>query len=160
EADAFVILSWVKTFSSDAVLTSSLLYHYNRANLDGGADDFPVSTTDHRSSSYEGGQENLRLHFERNDLRVGVMGFAQQDRHTFDVLFNEGSSPNVHQALRPSGSLIAAYLQDTFEVTDWAKLTAGIRQTHFAGAIVENATNPRVGVTFRIPRLNWVLRAF
>ena len=57
EADAFTILSWVHTFSSQPVLTSSLFYHYNRADYDGDPEDFPISTTYQRSSSYYGGQE-------------------------------------------------------------------------------------------------------
>ncbi len=160
EADAFAILSWVRTFSADAVLTSSLLYHYNRANLDSAATDYPSSTTDHRSSNYAGGQESLRLHFDRNDLLIGLFGFAQQDNHTFDVLFNDGSNPAVHQALHPSGGLVAAYFQETFRATQRLTLTAGVRQTRFEGILTENATSPRVGATFRIPGLDWILRAF
>jgi len=153
EADAFAILSWIKTFSPDAVLTSSLLYHYNRANLDSSAADFPTSTTDHRSSSYLGGQEMLRLHFGRSDVQIGLFGFSQQDRHTFDL-------PGVHETLQPTGSLIAAYFQETFRATERLTLTAGVRQTHFDGILSENATSPRVGATFRVPGLDWVLRAF
>jgi len=36
----------------------------------------------------------------------------------------------------------------------------GVRQTHFSGSIVENATSPRVGIAVQIPRLNWVFRGF
>src|SRR6185437_1182548 len=61
EADTFAVLSWVHTFDPQAVLTSSLLYHYNRADYDGGRGDYPLSTTDLRSSTYEGAQEDLRL---------------------------------------------------------------------------------------------------
>jgi hypothetical protein len=160
EADAFAIFSWVKTFSADAVLTSSLLYHYNRANLDGAASDFPISTTDHRSSSYVGGQETLRVHFGRSDLQAGLFGFSQQDRHTFDLLFNDASNAPVHEALTPSGGLVAAYVQETFHATQRVTLTAGVRETHFEGIVTENAASPRVGATYRVPGLEWVLRAF
>jgi TonB dependent receptor-like, beta-barrel/Carboxypeptidase regulatory-like domain/TonB-dependent Receptor Plug Domain len=160
EADAFAILSWIRTFSPDAVLTSSLLYHYNRANLDAASTDYPISTTDRRSSDYVGGQETLRLHFDRSDLLIGVFGFSQQDHHTFEVLFNDGSNPDVHEALNPSGGLVAAYLQETFRATQRLTLTAGVRQTHFDGILTENATSPRVGATYRVPGLDWILRAF
>ena len=160
EADAYTIASWIKTFSADAVLTSSLLYHYNRANLDGASSDYPISTTDHRSSSYVGGQETFRWHFGRSDLLVGLYGFNQQDHHTFDVLFNDGSNPAVHEALSPSGALVATYLQETFRATERLTLTAGVRQTHFNGTITENATSPRIGATYRVPWLGWTLRAF
>jgi outer membrane receptor protein involved in Fe transport len=36
----------------------------------------------------------------------------------------------------------------------------GIRQTHYSAEVVENASSPRVGASLRIPKLNWVFRAF
>jgi TonB dependent receptor-like, beta-barrel/Carboxypeptidase regulatory-like domain/TonB-dependent Receptor Plug Domain len=160
EADAFAILSWVRTLSAQAVLTSSLFYHYNRANLDGAPQDFPISTTDHRSSSYLGGQESLRFSAKRNEVKMGITGFSQHDDSLFGVIFNDGSNPSVNQKLSLSGSLVAAYVQDTLKATQWLTLTGGVRQTHFSGAINENATSPRIGLSVQIPRLNWVLRAF
>jgi hypothetical protein len=160
EADAFAIGSWVRKFSDDTVLTSSLLYHYNRADLDGAPDDFPISTTDQRASSYLGGQEVLRAHWGSNDVQVGVLGFSQHDSEFFDVLFNDGSAVPVSQRVNPSGELVAAYVEDTARVTQWLTVMAGVRQTHFAGSLVENATSPRAGVTVLLPRLGWMLRGF
>jgi hypothetical protein len=160
EADTFAVLSWVHTFSSAAVLTSSLLYHYNRADYDGGAGDYPLSTTDRRSSAYEGAQQDLRLTFSRNHLDVGVFGFAQQDREFFNLLFNDGSAPPLAAAIQPSGGLASAYAQDTFEAAHWLSLSAGVRQTHFQGNVTENATDPRLGISLILPRLDWVLTAF
>jgi len=160
EADAFTILSWARALGSSAVLTSSLFYHYNRADLDGDPHDFPISATDRRSSSYAGGQENLHVRTDHNDLRIGLVGFAQQDHHDFNVLFNDGSAAALDQALHPTGSLVAGYIQDTFRAGRWVSLQAGVRQTHFQGILTENATSPRVGMTVRVPQLGWVLRAF
>ena len=39
-------------------------------------------------------------------------------------------------------------------------MNAGLRQTHFSGNVIENATSPRVGASLRIPKLNWVFRGF
>jgi hypothetical protein len=160
EADAFTILSWVHTFSGQLTLTSSVFYHYNRADLDGATDDFPVSTSLRHSSTYYGGQESLRLQSGRNTLQAGLLGFGQDDDQFFNVLFNDASNAPVLQTLRPSGNLEAAYLQDTYRLTSWLTLSAGARQTHFAGLVVENATDPRLGLTLKIPRLGWVLRCF
>lgn len=160
EADAFAILSWVRTFNPNLVLTSSLFYHYNRADLDAAADDSPISTTDQRSSTYAGGQESLRIHLTRNDIQVGLSGFAQHDNHFLDVDFNDNSNPPFAQALNPNGSLVAAYVEDTLKITSRWDITAGVRETRFSGGITENATSPRIGTTFVIPRLNWILRAF
>ena len=167
EADTFAVLSWEHTFTSDAVLTSSLLYHYNRANYDGGPNDSPISTTDHHSSTYEGGQEDLRLHFGRRDhLDIGLFGFAQQDQELFHLLFNASTTPGalppppVNESNSPTGGLVAAWVQDTFQPAHWLSLSAGLRQTHFQGQVTENASDPRVGVSVVLPRLNWVLSAF
>ncbi|EQD51957.1 colicin I receptor, partial [mine drainage metagenome] len=64
EADNFAMLSWVHTFTHDIVLTSSLMYHFERAAYDGGAQDYPIITHFHHTSQYEGGEENLRMHFD------------------------------------------------------------------------------------------------
>jgi hypothetical protein len=164
ETDSFAILSWVRKLSRDAVLTTSLFYHQNRADLDGAAGDLPTSTTDQRSSTYLGGQETLRLHWSRHDLQIGLTGFGQRDDEAFDVLFNDGtdspgSSP-VNQRLKPSGTLVAAYIEDNFRVTDWLQLAGGVRQTHFAADLTENATSPRLGVTIKLAPLDWLLRGF
>jgi TonB dependent receptor/Carboxypeptidase regulatory-like domain/TonB-dependent Receptor Plug Domain len=164
ETDSFAILSWVRKLSSDAALTTSLFYHQNRADLDSAADDFPTSTTDQRSSTYLGGQETLRLHWSRHDLQIGVTGFGQRDDEAFNVLFNDNSdSPGispVNQRLRPTGALVAAYIEDNFRVTDWLQFSGGVRQTHFDADLTENATSPRLGVTIKLARLEWLLRGF
>jgi len=160
EADTFAVLSWVHTLEPTAVLTSSLLYHYNSADYDGSPDDYPISTTDQRSSTYEGAQEDLRWGLDRNHLDVGVFGFAQQDDESFRVLFNDGSAPTIAAAIQPSGALVAAYLQDTLQAAHWLSLSAGVRQTHFHGNVTENAADPRLGLTITLPRLGWVLTAF
>jgi hypothetical protein len=161
EADDFAVLSWVHTLASHAVLTSSLLYHYNRANYDGGPNDFPLSTSDHRASSYEGGQEELRMPLGHNHLDVGVFGFDQQDRENFLLRFNNGTSPvPLAETTNSTGSLVAAWVQDTYQPARWLSLSAGVRQTSFHGHISEHATDPRLGASVVLPHLNWVLSAF
>ena len=177
ETDAFGILSWVRSLgagklsstgepadassaSARGTLTTALFYHLNRVDLDGGAGDFPISTTDRHTSNYFGGQESLRFGWSRNLLEAGLYGFAQWDEQRFGLLFNDGSSPPVQQTSSPSGSLVAAYLQDSFRASEWLTLSAGIRLTHFSGEVVENATDPRLGATVLLPGLGWVLRGF
>jgi len=161
EADNFALLSWTHTFSNDAVLTSSLLYHFERADYDGDASDYPTVTTYHHSSQYEGAEENLRMNFSSNHLDVGLFGFAQQDQAAFNLAFTDGSSPTLQELESPTGGLIAAWVQDTFEATHWLNLSAGVRQSHFqSSSITENTTDPRLGATVLLPRLNWVLSAF
>jgi outer membrane cobalamin receptor len=160
ETDAFAIFSWVRKLSADASLTSSLFFHQNQANLEGAPNDSPISTTDERSSTYVGGQEMLRVHISRNDIQAGITGFSQHDKETFNVLFNDGSDAAVRQTLSPTGSLVAAYIEDTFTATDWLSFAGGVRQTHFAGAVTEDATSPRLGATVKLPGVPWILRGF
>jgi hypothetical protein len=160
EADNFAVLSWAHTFTNNAVLTSSLLYHFDRADYDGGAGDYPTITTYHHSSQYEGAKEQLKWNISRNHVDVGVFGFAQQDQADFDLAFTDSSSPTLRELESPTGELITAWLQDTFEAAHWLNLSAGVRQSHFQGSFTENSTDPRLGVTVQLPRLDWVLSAF
>jgi len=160
EADNFALLSWAHTFADTAVLTSSLMYHFERADYDGGAGDYPIVTTFRHSSQYEGAEENLRVGASRNHLDVGVYGFAQQDRADFNLVSSDGSSPPIAELESPTGSLVDAWIQDTYALTHWLSLSAGVRQSHFQGVVTENATDPRYGASVTLPRLNWVLTAF
>lgn len=164
ETDSFAILSWVRTLNSDAVLTTSLFAHFNAADLDAAPNDFPISTTDQRSSTYIGGQETLRLHVTQNDIQIGALGFSQHDTDVFNVLFNDQSNPTgdsmVYARSSPTGSLEAVYVEDTYKPTSWLSVMGGVRQTHFSGGIDEDATSPRLGATVRLPGVNWLLRGF
>jgi len=160
EADNFALLSWTHTFANEAVLTSSLFYHFERGDYDGGGADYPTITTYHHSSQYEGAKENLRMGLSRNHLDVGILGFAQQDQADFNLAFTNNSSPPLNESQRPTGWLLAAWVQDTFEAAHWLNLSAGVRQTYFQGSVTENATDPRLGATVLLPRLNWVLSGF
>jgi hypothetical protein len=158
EGDAFVNFSWVHTFNSKTLLTVSPFYHYNAANYDSSASDFPSATTDHRTSTYAGGQASLSANVARNNLQLGVYSFYQQDSELFG--FNDHTASSFIDREHPSGSLAAFFLDDKFKPAPWLTLSAGIRPTHFSGAVCENAISPRFGVAVNVPRLNWTLRAF
>jgi hypothetical protein len=161
ESDAFVTLSWARTFSPGLVLTVSPFYHFNSANYASNPSDTPTAATQDRSSKYEGGQATLAYVKNRNNARAGIYGFSQQDSQLFGLLFNDGSGiPPLRDIENISGGLVALYAEDQFRVTSLLTVNAGIRQTHFSGSVVENATSPRFGAAFRIPKLNWVFRGF
>lgn len=161
EGDAFLTFSWVRTFSPGLVLTVSPFYHFNSADYLSNPDDTPTATTQNRSSKYEGGQATLAYIQGRNNARAGLYGFAQQDAQQFGLLFNDGSgTPSLRDTENLSGSLTALYAEDQFRATSWLTLNAGIRQTHFSGSVVENATTPRFGAALRVPKLKWVFRGF
>jgi len=171
ENDSFVTLTWVRTFTPGLVFTVSPFFHFNSANYLSSPLDLPSSTTQKRSSKYEGGQATIAWVEKRNNLRAGLYAFAQQDSQLFSLIFNcptpptpscpEASDSNLTPTqVNPLGSLTALYVEDQFKVTSWLMLNGGLRQTHFSGSVVENATSPRVGASLRIPKLNWVFRGF
>lgn len=163
ERDGFVLFSWVRTFSPGLFLTVSPFYHYNYVGYESSPHDLPSSATERLSSYYEGGQANITWAQRRNNLRAGVFGYAEQTNQLFGSICNApGECQNVNPpaTVSPNGGLAALYLQDQFRPTSWLSLEAGFRQTHFSGGVLENASDPRVGASVRVPKLNWVFRAF
>ena len=160
ERDAVASLSWVHTFRPGLLLTVSPFYHYNSANYDGDPNDVPISTTQHRSSQYGGAQLALTQVTAKHNASVGAYGFGQRDDESVNLIANDGSGLSLGQEKVTTGHLEALYLEDQYKALSWLTLTAGVRLTHFTGAISENAATPRLGGAIRIPRLNWVLRGF
>src|SRR4029453_8800293 len=120
-------------------LTVSPFYHYNRAAFDGGSND-PIATTDHRTSQYVGAQAVLAVSRGLHTVRTGAYGFYQHD----DVLFGlrSADATSLTQADTPTGHVEAAFLDDQYAASDWLTINAGVRLTHFSGAISENAVDP------------------
>jgi len=160
ENDAFAAFSWVHTFNPGLLLTVSPFFHFNRADFESNTGDFPTATTDDHSSKYEGGQATLAYVKGRNNARAGIYGFGQQDDQLFGAIFNDLSNPDFRERENVDGSLLALFAEEQFRAFSWLTLNAGIRQTHFSGGVVENASSPRFGVAARVPRLNWVFRGF
>ena len=160
ESDAIVNFSWVHTFNSRLLLTFSPFFHYNRANYDSSPNDTPAVTTQHRGSTYGGGQASFSANVAKNNLQVGLYSFYQRDNEFFGVTFNDGSSSPVIDTEHPSGNLVAFFLNDKFQVTPWLTLIAGMRPTRFSGGVTETAISPRFGAVLTVPHLNWTFRAF
>jgi outer membrane receptor for ferrienterochelin and colicin len=158
ESDAIANFSWVHTFNSKLLLTVSPFFHRNAADYDSALTD-PVATTEHRSSTYGGGQVSFGANVAKNNLQVGLYSFYQQDNELFGVLNNSSGTPFT-DAEHPTGSLEAFFVDDKFKPMPWLTLTAGMRPTHFSGGVSENAISPRFGVALNLPRLHWTFRAF
>jgi hypothetical protein len=171
EPDGYLTFSWVHTFNPNLLMTVSPFYHYNQASYNGSPNDVPVITNVDQTANYAGLQASLDTTLvKNNDAQVGVYGFAQHQSNLFSNVFTDcGTSC---ENFGPSsgavtGGLAEAFVSDRFRVTSWLTLIAGLRQSHFTSpsvgtqpGVVENATDPRLGVAIRVPRLNWVFRAF
>jgi hypothetical protein len=155
-----VNFSWVHTFNSRMLLTVSPFYHYNAADYGSSPEDFPIATTQNRSSTYAGGQVSFSANTARNNLQAGLYSFYQRDNETFGAVFNNGQGKPFSVPEHPSGSLAAFFIDDKFKPVSWLTLSAGMRPTHFSGQGSETAISPRFGIALNIPRLNWTFRAF
>jgi len=174
EPDGYVTFSWIHTFNPNLILTVSPFYHYNKASYDASPNDVPVITDVQQTANYGGLQATVGATVWKNNIQVGVYGFAQHESNFFNNIFtictppNNPSCQNVPASQAAvTGGLAEAFFSDTFKVTSWLTLIAGLRQSHFDSPsvggqpeIVENATDPRVGVAIRVPRLGWVFRGF
>lgn len=160
ERDAVVNLSWAHTFAPGVLLTVSPFYHFNRANYDGDPNDAPISTTQHLDSQYGGAQATISALTRKHNAVAGVYGFGQHEDDFVGLLANDGSGQSVRQTNAETGQLESFFLEDQYKPLSWLTLVGGARLTHFGGAISENAADPRLGGSIRIPHLHWVLRAF
>ncbi|MGB7283492.1 MAG: TonB-dependent receptor [Candidatus Acidiferrum sp.] len=160
ERDGYVTFSWVHTFNTNMLLTVSPFYHYNSADYQGGPNDFPVISTMDQAANYGGLQATLNANFWRNNVEAGVYGFGQHQYNFFENQFTDGSQNYSASSIGVTGGLASVFINDKFKATSWLTLMAGVRQSHFTADVVENATDPRYGVAVRVPRLNWVFRAF
>ncbi|HCC57910.1 MAG TPA: TonB-dependent receptor [Solibacterales bacterium] len=160
ERDRLASFSWVHTLQPGLLLTVSPFYHYNRAHYDGDPKDVPVSTAQHRGSTYVGAQIAVSQVTAKHNATFGVYGFGQHDDEAVDLIANDGSGVSLAQNKTASGHVETLFLEDQYKALPWLTLTAGVRLTHFNGALSENAASPRLGGAIRIPRVHWVLRGF
>ena len=158
--DGLAALTWLHTFNPSTVLQVSPFFHRNAADYRPNPADTPVASTSNRTSNYAGAQASITTEFHRNTLQAGLYSFGQHDGYLYGATFNDASSPNFTIPDSASGGVVEAYVSDNFKLTPYLTLIAGLRQTHFQGSFSENYTAPRIGAALRIPRLDWVFRAF
>jgi hypothetical protein len=167
ETDGYVAFSWVRTFNANVLMTVSPFYHYSTADYAASPNDTPTVTNADQTANYGGLQASVNANVWKNDIQAGVYGFAQNQNNYFDNFFKSCPplSPSQCPNFGPSsaavtGGLEETFISDKFKATSWLTLIAGVRQSHFTADIVENAVDPRFGVAVKIPRVNWVFRAF
>ncbi len=166
ETDALAAFSWLHTFNPSTVLQLSPFYHHNQANYEPNPADTPVATTSDRASDYAGAQASITTELARNTVQAGLYSFGQHDSYLFGAIFNDGSGTAPFSLPdSASGGVVEEYVSDNFKAASWLTLIAGLRQTHFQSSssqaqFIENETDPRFGAAVRVPKINWVFRAF
>jgi len=160
EPDGYLTFSWIHTFSPNTLVTVSPFYHYNGADYHGGADDYPVISTVTQTANYGGLQATLSTNFKNNEFQAGIYGFGQHQYNYFLNQFTNGNQNFPPSSIAVNGGDAAVFFNDKFKVTPWLTLIAGLRETQFHASVSEDAADPRLGATIRIPHLNWTFRGF
>ncbi|HLI63343.1 MAG TPA: TonB-dependent receptor [Terriglobales bacterium] len=160
EPDGYAIVSWIHTFNPTTLLTLSPFYHYNAANYQGGANDYPVISTVNQAANYAGLQAVLNKSVRKNDLEAGVYGFFQHQHNYFNNQYTNGTPNFPASAISVNGGIAEQFISDRFHPAKWLTIIAGLRATEFRSSIAENQADPRIGAAIRIPRIHWVLRGF
>ncbi len=165
ETDGYLAATWVHTLTptraaSEPLLQFSPFFHYNRADYAPGANDLPNASTAVQRGDYEGVQGSIGAVIARNTLKAGVYGYGQQEGDLFGATFPNDSAQNFSQPENVAGGVEELYIEDNYRPVRWLTLIGGERQSHFAGAIAENAVYPRIGAALQLPWLHWVLRGF
>ena len=93
-------------------------------------------------------------------MKVGFYGFFERDNNFFGLRSTDDPEFNLDQRVKTNGHTEAFFVGDQYRPTEWMSITGGVRFTHFKGGLSENAVDPRIGATLRLPRVNWVLHGF
>ena len=161
ERDAFVIANWVRTLSPKALFTIAPYYHFNQANYDSPATDFPVATTWHQTSNYTGAQGDIHADVGPNSFSGGFYSFYQAEDDLFGTVVNDGSAPSQpNTTANANAGLVEFYVADHLRIGRYITLLGGERFSIYRSLLDESATYPRIGATVEIPRLHWILRGF
>lgn len=160
ETDGYATLTWAHNFNAATLLQVSPFYHFNSAQYEPKPIDLPTATTSGQTGNYGGVQSSITATLGKHALSGGLYGYGQHENDVFGVVFNDGSFDNFSQRQVAGGGVQESFFGDTYRVTPWITLIGGMRQTHFQGDVTEDAFYPRLGATARIPKLNWVFRAF
>lgn len=158
ERDTYVITSWMHTFSSNLATTVSPFYHFNSSEYVGSAADAPVIPYQQRGSNYVGLHSTVTFAKGEHDVRGGVLALGQRDVQQFSI--RDGTAQTVASQQRLWGDQVALFAEDQWRVAPWMMLNGGLRFTRFAGGVSETATDPRVGLSLRVPKVGMWLRAF
>ncbi len=159
ERDELVGFRWTHSFSDGILFSLSPYFHFNSAHYIGGPQDTPLILDDNGRSEYVGARSVLQAQKKRHNVRVGLEIWGQHDNTFFGLTANPGGNVLNQQQTHWANS-DAVFLEDQYKATSWLTLDLGLRLTHYSGLLNENAADPRVGGSIRIPRLHWVLHGY
>jgi outer membrane receptor protein involved in Fe transport len=162
ERDDLIGFHWTHTFSEGVALTVSPYYHFNSAHYTGGPQDTPFILDDNNRSHYYGARSVLQVDKHRNSVHLGLEVWGQHGNTFFGLTENPASEP-LNRAVLNQQEVHGAnsetlFLEDQYKASSWLTLDLGLRVTHYGGLNQENAADPRVGASIRIPGSHWISR--
>lgn len=159
EGDSLAGFHWTHSFNDAVTFTLAPYYHFNGAHYLGGPNDSPFVLNDYSRSNYFGGRSVLQAQKKKHNARFGIEAWGQRDNSFFGLAANPGSTV-LNQTEKHSARSTSLFVEDQYKVAPWLTLDLGVRFTHYAGLLSENAADPRAGAAIRIPRLNWTLHGY
>jgi hypothetical protein len=166
ERDHFQNLRWIRSLSSETVLTVSGYHHFNKLEVGGRADDpiLPLAG-DNRRADYYGIETSLAKHFGRHLFKVGNAVFLTTLRDDFSVIPNPAnpfaaSTSAVYSRVPATSWQESVYVQDQFNATERLSLNFGGRLDVFSAAyklrtapkltLREAFFGPRAGASYKL----------
>ncbi len=159
EQDYLAGFHWTHSFEDGVTFTLAPYYHFNSAHYVGGPNDTPFVLNDNSRSNYFGGRSVVQVQKKKHNARAGIEAWGQHDNTFFGLAANPGGNV-LNQVERHWASSTALFIEDQYKATSWLTFDLGIRLTHYAGLLNENAADPRLGAAIRIPRLNWTVHGY
>ncbi len=159
ERDYLAGFGWTHTLSEGVLFSVTPYLHYNSARYLGGPADTPFVLEDHDRSYYLGVRALVQAQKKEHNARAGFEVWGQRDDAFFGLTANPGMR-TLAQGEQHWANSDALFLEDQYKATPWLTLDVGLRLTHYAGLVNENAADPRLGGAIRIPRLHWILRGY
>lgn len=150
---------WTHSMADGLTFTLSPYYHFNAAHYIGGANDVPFVLNDNARSSYFGARSDFEVRKKDHNAHIGIEAWGQHDNVFFGLTANPGGGV-LNQAETHWASSTAVFLEDRYTAASWLTFDFGVRLTHYSGLRTENAADPRLGASVRIPRLKWVLHGY
>lgn len=178
-SDLSVWASHLRTLDAQSTLESTLGYRTTSAGLRPSAGDRPVTAWQERRLSTLTASTRYSRVLGAHMLRAGIDGqwFPMEERFTMGITapgFNDPSSSSFNAALLPydlsrggelftfaderTGRLVSGFVQSTLR---WQALTlsAGVRYDDYQLLVHGRYFQPRIGVSYHVPRIDAVLRA-
>jgi outer membrane receptor protein involved in Fe transport len=159
ERDYLAGFHWSHSFSDGVLFSLSPYLHFNVAHYVGGPQDTPFVLDDNSRSAYVGGRAVLQAQKKRHNARVGLEAWGQRDNTFFGLTANPGGAV-VNQQESHWANSDAVFLEDQYKAAAWLTFDLGVRFTHYNGLVNENAADPRLGASIRVPKLRWTLHGY